>query len=260
MIKRDELIKFIYDYFGKELLKRAAQKDELANGVQILGSESIKKVTLGVSCNKDFLKEAVKVGSNFCIFHHGLDVRTYKSRIPRYSQKRLKVIFQNEITIMGFHYILDSHHQIGNNATIIKLLGATIKDPLFQERDFGHTAIFSTPKDVKQLAKKCSEIMEHDIFAVYTGPKRVRTIGVVSGAGKPYAAELAEMEEKGIELYISGETSESIPNKMKEAGINYFACGHYASEVFGVQELGKIIKSHFKDKLEVEFIDIPNPI
>ena len=64
--------------------------------------------------------------------------------------------------------------------------------------------------------------MEHDVFAVYTGPKSIKTIGVVSGAGKPYAAEQAEMEEKGVELYISGETSESIPNKMKEAGINYF--------------------------------------
>ena len=47
---------------------------------------------------------------------------------------------------------------------------------------------------------------------------------------------------------------------MKESEINYFACGHYATEVFGVQELGKVIKSRFKDKLEVEFIDIPNPI
>ncbi|MFH2061392.1 MAG: Nif3-like dinuclear metal center hexameric protein, partial [Candidatus Beckwithbacteria bacterium] len=83
---------------------------------------------------------------------------------------------------------------------------------------------------------------------------------VVSGGGKPYAEHLAEMEEKGVELFISGESSESIPHKMKESKINYFAGGHYATEVFGVQELGKRIKEHFKEKLKVEFIDIPNEI
>ena len=73
-------------------------------------------------------------------------------------------------------------------------------------------------------------------------------------------AEIAEMETKGVQLYISGETSEWLIHQMKESEINYFCGGHYATEVFGVQELGKVIKKHFGDKLEVEFIDIPNPI
>ena len=47
---------------------------------------------------------------------------------------------------------------------------------------------------------------------------------------------------------------------MKESGIAYFVCGHYATEKFGVQELGKKIESKFKPKVEVEFIDIENPI
>jgi len=159
---------------------------------------------------------------------------------------------------MGFHYILDAHPEIGNNATIIKKLGAKKEEPLFE--DFGYTATFTVPQDVKLLSKKCSDFMEHDVLAIYSGPKSVKTIGVCSGAAKPYAQHVAEMEEKGVQLFIAGETSESIPNRMKESGINYFVCGHYATEVFGVQELGKVIKSRFKDKLEVEFIDIPNPV
>jgi putative NIF3 family GTP cyclohydrolase 1 type 2 len=68
------------------------------------------------------------------------------------------------------------------------------------------------------------------------------------------------MEAKGVEAYISGETSESTVHKMKESGISYFVCGHYATEKFGVQALGDIIKTNFKDKLEVKFIDVENPI
>ena len=159
---------------------------------------------------------------------------------------------------MAFHYALDAHPTVGNNATIIKKLGAKIKEPLWD--DWGYTATFEKPQDIHDLASKCEKLFNHDIFVVEVGAHKVKTIGVVSGGAKPYAQQIAEMESKGVELFISGETSESIPHKMQESGINYFACGHYATEVFGVQELGKKIKSNFKNRIAVEFIDIQNPI
>ena len=258
MIKRDELIKFVNKTIGEEMIQKGLQKDEMANGVQFSGSKEVSKVVLGVSLNEDFLKEAVKAKSQFCIFHHGYDVRVWKSRVPISSQKRLKVIFDNNLTIMGFHYALDAHPKIGNNAVIIRELGAKIKNQLFDE--FGLVGEFTSPQEVTKLSEKCAKLFEHDILAVLSGPKKVKTIGVVSGAAKPYAEQLAEMEEKGVELFITGETSESVPNRMKESEINYFAGGHYATEVFGVQELGFIIKQHYQNSLEVEFLDIPNSI
>lgn len=258
MIKRDELIKFINQTIGEELIQKALAKDEVANGVQFLGSEEVKKAALGVSCNEEFLLGAVKAGAQFCIFHHGLDTRVWKSRYPLFAQKRLKVITENKLTVMGLHYVLDSHPEIGNNAMIIKLLGAKIKEPLFEE--WGYTAEFEQLQNVEELKTKCAKLFNHEIFSVLTGLKKVKTIGVVSGAGKPEVADIAEMEAKGVELFISGETSEWIVYQMKESGINYFCGGHYATEVFGIQELGKKIKEKFKNNLEVEFIDIPNKI
>ncbi len=256
MIKRDELIKFIYQTIGDELMAKAIAKDEIANGVQFSGADQVSKLALGVSLNEDFLNEAVKAGAQFCLFHHGFDTRVWKSRFPAFAQKRLKIIIRNNLTVAGFHYSLDAHPKIGNNATIIRLLGAKIKEPLFDE--WGYTAEFSEPKKVSDLQQQCAELFHHDILAVLGGPKQIKTVGVVSGRGVPATAEIAEMEAKGVELFISGETSEWTVNQMKESGINYFSCGHYATEVFGIQELGKVIKAYFKDRLEVEFIDIPN--
>lgn len=258
MVKRDELIRAIEQMIGEEWLTKAEAKDDLANGVQILGQEEVKRVVLGTSLNEDFLLEAIKVQAQMCIFHHGFDVRTYKSRFPVFSQKRLRLIFEHKLTVMGFHYALDAHPELGNNAVIIRELGARRKEPLFDE--WGYTAEFDRPQAVEALSKKCAQLFSHDVFAVYAGPKQVKTIGVVSGAGKPDAQVLAELEAKGVELFISGEPSEGVPHKMKESGINYFACGHYATEVFGVQELGKKIKERFQNDIEVEFLDIPNPI
>jgi dinuclear metal center YbgI/SA1388 family protein len=258
MIKRDELVDFIYKTVGDEWMEKARKKDELPNGIQVLGGEKVAKIALGVSLNEEFLLRATEWGSNFCIFHHGLDPRTYKSCFPTYSQKRLKLIFKNDITVCAFHYLLDAHPKIGNNATIIKKLGAKIKESFWEE--WGYVGEFSRIKDVKKLAGDCHRLFDHEIFVVASGPKGVKRIGVVSGGAKPYAQEIAEMEDKGVELFITGETSESAPYKMKEAQINYFVCGHYATEVFGVQELGKKIKTHFKNKVDVQFIDIKNPI
>ena len=153
---------------------------------------------------------------------------------------------------------MDSHPEIGNNAVIIKLLGAKIKQPLFD--DWGYTAEFARPQNIAELKIRCEKLFKHQIFSVLSGSKQIITIGVVSGAAKPEAAEIAEMEAKGVELFISGETSEWIVHQMKESGINYFCGGHYATEVFGIQELGKKIKEKFTNNLEVEFIDISNEI
>jgi len=258
MVKRDELIKFIYQTIGKGLLEKAAKIDEVANGVQILGKEGVAKIALGVSLNEAFLKEAVKRRADFCVFHHGFDLRTFKSRFSISAQKRLKIIFKNDLTIAGFHYSLDSHPLIGNSAVIIKKLGAKIKGSLYDE--WGYVGVFSAPQDVKRLRDKCAKLFNHSVLAVLAGPQKVKTIGVVSGAGVPQTSHFLEMEDRGVELFISGETHESVPYKMRESGINYFLCGHYNTEVFGVKALGEKIKAKFKNRLKVEFIDIPNEV
>lgn len=264
MIKRDELITSINEIIGGDLLEKAAKIDGNANGVQIHGSEEVAKVVLGVSTSLDFFKEAVAADAQFCITHHGLHLSApkyvYNARLDQSQQTVLRYVFANDLTIAGYHYTLDAHPEIGNNAVIIRELGAKRLDiPYFLE-GWGWVAEFSRPQNVTDLAKKLSDILNHDIFAVYGGPEKVRRIGVCSGGAKPVGESLHEIYDKGIELHIAGEIAESGPNIAKEAGFNYFAGGHYATEVFGVQELGKELKARYKDKLEVEFIDIPNPL
>ena len=262
MVKRDQLIKFIHQTIGEDIIEKAQKVDKNANGVQIFGTEEVEKVVVGTSNNMDFFREAVKAEAQFCIFHHGLglsDRYIYNCRPDISLQKRLKIVFENNLTVAGYHFALDHQPKFGNNATLIKLLRAKqLKIPYFDE--YGWVAEFEKSQDVKKLAEKLSKILNHDVMAIYGGPKKVKRIGVVSGGGKPYANWALEIMEKKIDLHITGEISEGGPALAKEMGFNYFSGGHYATEVFGVQELGKIIKQHYKNKLEVEFIDIPNPV
>lgn len=258
MIKRDELTQFIYHTLGEDFLAKAHAKDEVANGIQIQGQADVNKLALGVSCNQAFLKEAISRQANYCLFHHSLDFGLDKWLIPTYLQGQLRLIFQNNLTIAGFHYALDAHSSLGNNAQIIKLLGAKIAGPLYEE--WGYIGKFDKPVALKQLKTQCQQLFNHPILSYETGPQTIKTIGVVSGAGKPHAKHIAEIQAQKIDLYISGETAEYIPARLVESNINYFVCGHYATETFGVKALGEVIGKHFGKALEVDFIDIPTTL
>ncbi len=262
MVSRDELIIFIEKILGEDLLRKSRLKDIYANGVQIHGIDKINKISLGVSMTQDFLQEAARAKAEFCLTHHGLDLTVHNivaSRLHAGSQANLKFAFSHDLTLAGYHYSLDTHPTIGNNAVIIRELGAQITGETYFD-EWGYVAEFASPIPSAELAQKLAGLMSHDIFTVYGGPEMVSRIGVCSGGAKPYDRQLWEIIEKKLDAHIAGEIIEPSIAQAKGIGYNYYSCGHYASEVFGVQELGKKLKAHFKNKLEVEFIDISNPL
>ena len=62
----------------------------------------------------------------------------------------------------------------------------------------------------------------------------------------------------GADCFISGEISERTTHLARELGIAYLACGHHATERFGIEALGRRLADEYS--LEVEFIDIDNPV
>lgn len=262
MVTRDELITFIENTIGTDLIAKARIKDIYSNGVQIHGEENVSKITLGVTLTHDFLVESVAAGAQFCLTHHGLDLTSHNivsSRMHSGLQADLKYIFDNNLTIAGYHYSLDAQPEFGNNATLIKELGATKTDePFFDE--WGYIAEFKIPIKATILADKLASVTSHDVFSIYGGPTTVKRLGVCTGGAKPYDRTLWEIIDKKLDGIVSGEVIEASVAQAMGVGYNYFAAGHYATEVFGVQELGMILKDHFGGKLEVEFIDLPNPL
>ncbi len=262
MVLRDELISFIESSIGLDLISKSRLKDIYSNGVQIHGKNEITKITVGVTMTHDFLVESVAAGADFCLTHHGLDLTSHNlvsSRMHAGIQADLKYIFSHDLTVAGYHYSLDAQPDFGNNVTIVNSLGAHLTGETYFD-EWGYVAEFKKPISATDLASKLAELTNHDIFSVYGGPEMVSRIGVCTGGAKSYDRELFEIIDKKIDAHIAGEIIEPSIAQAQGVGFNYFACGHYASEVFGVQELGKIIKSHYGDNLEVEFIDIPNPL
>lgn len=261
MVKRDELIKFIESTLGYELLAKAARVDpDNANGIQYLGQEEVTKVALGVTADSFFFRKAKSFGAEFLVVHHGLRLAEAKTRIPVTMEQRLQVLFAMKATLSGFHFSLDHHPVVGNNARLIKLLGAQKTVETFY-REYGWIGDYRSAQDIQVVVKRCRKVFKFDPPGFFYGPKKIKRMAVVSGGGAPYpySQMIWDCRQKGIDLYLTGIAKQSTEAICREAGINYLYPGHYNTEVFGVKALGEKVKKAFPG-LKVKFIDIPNQL
>jgi dinuclear metal center YbgI/SA1388 family protein len=257
-MKRKRFKDFLKNYYGQEFLEKWQKKDEyLANGLQVRGREEVKKIALGVSINRDFLNHALSWGADACIFHHGLSWAFPKNLIPRHLEARLRLIFQNNLNIFGFHGAMDAHPKHGHNALILKKLKAKVLGNIMDE--WGWYGKLSSPKKLVAIGKSCRQLFGHEVFVVGKPEAKIKKIAVCSGGGTPNREEIVDLIEKDIDLYISGEIKESRPHIFYESGMAYFSCGHYATEKIGVLELEKNLRKTFPS-LKLKFIDIENPL
>jgi len=61
----------------------------------------------------------------------------------------------------------------------------------------------------------------------------------------------------GADAFVTGEISEPQAHYARETGVAFLACGHHATERYGVQAVGEQLTQQFG--LEHRFIDIDNP-
>lgn len=261
MVDRDKLIKSIKNIFGRDLLAKAARVDlKNANGVQFLGQKKVDKLVLGVSAEASFFQKAKEFGAQFIITHHGLRLGEVKTKIPVTLQKRLQLLFELKATLMGFHFSLDHHPRLGNNAQIIKLLGAKRTEENFYD-EWGWVGEYEQEKELDWFLERCQKVFRDKPKFFRYGKPKIKRIAVVSGGGAPYSYSKAvwDWQEKKVDLYLTGEAKEPTQAICQESEINYAYVGHYNSEVFGVKALGEEIKKKFPS-LKVKFLDIPNPL
>jgi len=251
MENRDKIIDFINGYLDSGKIKDASQ-----NGLQIEGGAEVKKIAFGVSASLELFERAAASGADMIIVHHGL---LWGSSVPIKGpfREKLKTLLDNGITLAAWHLPLDKHRTAGNNARILKFLGAGSRRPfgICAGETIGFKGSFGRPKTLAEVIKVLQNELHADVLAFGFGPKKIRTLGVISGGGQKMFNQAIEA---GLDLFITGEVSEFVQEKARENRANFISAGHYNTEKPGVQALAELVRAKFK--VETEFIDIPNPV
>jgi dinuclear metal center YbgI/SA1388 family protein len=241
-----------------ELLSPGAFDDYGPNGLQVPGPDEIQTVVTGVSAGAELFERAAELGADLVLVHHGIFWSGAPLALNPAAKRRLQLLFEHDMALAAYHLPLDAHPQVGNNALLASGLGCTSQAPfaLHKGRAIGVAGRFDGDGiPAAELVARIGELTAREPLAFLDGPARVRTIGIVSGAG---ANHLGEAIAAGHDAFLTGEAAERVMLQAREGQIHFIAAGHYATETFGVRRIGELLAERFA--IRHVFVDVPNPI
>lgn len=251
MADRDKIAAFTDSYLDSKNIK-----DNSQNGLQVEGRQEVKKIAFGVSASLECMRKASAAGADMLIVHHGLLWGGSQPFTGAYKRK-LDFLFRSGMSLCAWHLPLDKHPVCGNNAMLIKMLGAKRPEPFggYHGVTIGFKAAFPKAVSMADIAATLAIKLDAEPLCFRFGAQRIKTVGVVSGgASGMFAQAIAE----GLDLYLTGEAGEDVQELARESRANFVAAGHYNTEKPGVTALAGILEKKFAVK--TEFIDIPNPV
>ncbi len=247
---RDELNAYL-----AQLLNIARFRDYCPNGLQVEGRARIASIVTGVTASLDLIEAAIAVGADAIVVHHGYFWRGEDARIIGVKHRRLQRLLAHDISMFAYHLPLDMHAELGNNAQLARQLGL-VPDGRFGEDELGWLGQADPAiRTVADLARAVEAALGRTPQVIGDPKQVVGRIGWCTGAAH---SMLGDAVAAGATAYLSGEISEPTVHLAREAGVAYLACGHHATERYGVQALGVHLAQQFG--ITHRFIDIANPV
>jgi dinuclear metal center YbgI/SA1388 family protein len=247
-----ELIEYL-----DELLEIGDFQDYGPNGLQVPGPPELSVVVTGVSAHRELFEQAAREGAQLVVAHHGLFWDFHPRAITPAMKERLRILFDNDIALAGYHLPLDAHPEVGNNALICAALGLDRGERFGEHRGraIGFVGRSAEGVPFEELRSRCLAAFGREPFTWDTGPEVVHSVGIVSGGA---ASSFGEAIARGLDAFLTGEPAEHVMADARESGTHFIAAGHYATETFGVRRLGELVAERFG--VEHRFIEAPNPI
>ena len=236
-----------------ELLEIEKFKDYAPNGLQVEGKGKLKKIITGVSATQALIEVAIEREADAIVVHHGWFWGGEDPCIVGMKKKRLKLLMQHDISMLGYHLPLDAHPELGNNAQLAKRLGIQTED-VMDAQGVGNFGSFEEYISLGKLGEKIEKSLERKPLLINAGDHAIRRVAWCTGGAQD---RIDKAIEAGVDAYISGEISEHTVHKARESGLHYIAAGHHATERYGVEALGDFTAAKFG--LLHEFIDVDNP-
>ncbi len=239
--------------YTNELLDIDKFKDYAPNGLQVEGKPKLKKIITGVSASQALIEAAIEKDADAIVVHHGWFWGKEDPCITGIKYKRLKLLMQHDISLLGYHLPLDAHPELGNNAQLAKRLDIQVED-VMDEQGVGNFGRFSEYTSLEELGERIDKSLNRKPLLISAGDHAIRRIAWCTGGAQGW---IDKAVEAGVDAFISGEISESTVHIARESGVHYIAAGHHATERYGVQALGEFAAAKFG--LMHEFVDIDNP-
>ena len=248
-MKREELSQYL-----DELLETSKFRDYCPNGLQVEGRSEVSRIVAGVTASQALLDAAVAQGADTVLVHHGYFWRGEDGRVTGIRRNRLATLLGHGINLFAYHLPLDAHPELGNNAQLAARLGWQAEGR-FGEQDIAWLGRPQETLSAEDLRGHMGRMLAREPLLIGDPQRPIRRLAWCSGGAQGYFEQAIAL---GVDAYVSGEVSEQTTHLARESGVAYFACGHHATERYGVQALA----AHLAERrgLDCRFVDIANPV
>jgi dinuclear metal center YbgI/SA1388 family protein len=233
-----------------------ADVDASANGLQVgPGHRGVDRVAVAVDAAEATIETAAERDADLLVVHHGLSWGGIE-RITGRDYRRIAPLIENDLALYAAHLPLDGHQELGNAAGVADLLGLDAREPFGEMGPvyIGQRGRANDPYGRDELATTLDDHLDTGGRSVQTldfGPDTVDDVAIVTGSGVDW---LDEAVETGADALVTGEGKQQAYHQAREAGINVYLAGHYATETFGVRALAGLAAEW---GLETTFVDHP---
>lgn len=248
--RRDDLIGFL-----DTTLDAALFPDYGPMGLQVFGNEHVERVVTAVSSSLELFEKASQAQADLVVVHHGLFWDRDSHVVDQVMRNRLRVLFDADISLAAYHLALDAHETLGNNAQIVQALDLEAENTPFacsNGRRIGCVGYAPEPLTPDNLLQRIRAVIGRTNATFMHGSPAIRRVAVCSGSGAGY---LSEANALGADALITGDMAEPAEMLARELGIHFIAAGHYATEIFGVRALAKLITD--THDCTATFMDLP---
>jgi dinuclear metal center YbgI/SA1388 family protein len=237
--------------YANALLEIERWPEFAPQGLQVVGADEVELLLCGVSSSRDLFEHAADVGAQMVLVHHGLFWRNEPLVVDRRLRGRLEALFRADASLLAYHLALDAHAELGNAAQLAGRIGASADGP------FGGVGVSCVLDGVtiEELTTRVSDAVAREPIVFPFGPTRIERLAISTGAA---GYDLIRAAHEGFDALLTGEPEEPNYATAKELGIHLVAAGHYATERFGVQALGRHLASTFA--IESRFHEVENPV
>jgi dinuclear metal center YbgI/SA1388 family protein len=242
------------EQYLSSLLNVERFKDYGPNGLQVQGRDVIKTLVTGVTASLELIEAAIAQRADAILVHHGLFWRGQDGRLTGWLRQRVARLIAHDINLLAYHLPLDAHPVWGNNAQLGLRLGLSCQST-FGDQDLGFVGRAGTWRSQSQLAQGVEHALGRPVLLLPGDGRTLQRVAWCTGGAQGYFEDAIAA---GADAFITGEASEPQAHLARETGVAFLACGHHATERFGVSALGEHLAQHFG--LTHLFLDMPNPV
>jgi len=250
MAKAYEIASFLDD-----LLKTSEIEDYSYNGLQVDSTGNVENIYGGVDATMEFFNKANFPRNSLYIVHHGIFWKNNDPRIINGNYSKINFLLSNNSSLYASHLPLDLNKTYGNNISLLEFLGvekdSIIPFGLYHGISIGFRGEFKNQVTIENISKRLEPIAKNRVYTFPFGKQEIKTIGVVSGGGSFASSEAVKLN---LDLFLTGETDHTLYTFASDAKLSVIFATHYATETFGVKNLGNLLSQNFN--INFTFIDL----